>query len=152
MTYKIAICDDMEQDAQYIAAAVKKWAEQANVYADIHAFRSAEGFLFDYAAHKDYDILLLDIEMPSINGVELAKRVRRENEAVQIIFITGFPDFMAEGYEVSALHYLLKPVSFDKLSKVLNRAGRQAAQNRQNGCAHGRRRASKNRDCRHCVG
>ena len=60
MTYKIAICDDMEQDAQYIAAAVKKWAEQANVYADIHAFRSAEGFLFDYAAHKDYDILLLD--------------------------------------------------------------------------------------------
>ena len=122
MTYKIAICDDMEQDAQYIAAAVKKWAEQANVYADIHTFRSAEGFLFDYAAHKDYDILLLDIEMPSINGVELAKRVRRENEAVQIIFITGFPDFMAEGYEVSALHYLLKPVSFDKLSKVLNRA------------------------------
>ena len=122
MTYKIAICDDMEQDAQYIAAAVKKWAEQANVYADIRAFRSAEGFLFDYAAHKDYDILLLDIEMPSINGVELAKRVRRENEAVQIIFITGFPDFMAEGYEVSALHYLLKPVSFDKLSKVLNRA------------------------------
>ena len=43
MTYKIALCDDMEQDAQYIAAAVKKWAEQANVYADIRSFRSAEG-------------------------------------------------------------------------------------------------------------
>ena len=96
MTYKIAICDDMEQDAQYIAAAVKKWAEQANVYADIHTFRSAEGFLFDYAAHKDYDILLLDIEMPSINGVELAKRVRRENEAVVQKFLDDHPLFSAE--------------------------------------------------------
>lgn len=122
MVYKIAICDDMEQDTQYIASAVRQWAEKENVCTDIHTFSSAGSFLFDYAEHKDYDILLLDIEMPSMNGVDLAKRVRRENDAVQIIFVTGYSDFMAEGYEVSALHYLMKPVSFDKLSKVLHRA------------------------------
>ncbi len=122
MTYKIAICDDMEQDTLYIAAAVKEWAKQENVCVDIHMFPSAESFLFDYAEQKNYDFLLLDIEMPSMNGVELAQKIRQENNAVQIIFITGYSDFMAEGYEVSALHYLMKPVSFDKLSKVLHRA------------------------------
>ena len=122
MTYKISICDDMKQDTQYIASAVKKWAEQENVCVDIHTFPSAESFLFDYAEQKDYDILLLDIEMSSMNGVELAKRIRQDNDAVQIVFITGYSDFMAEGYEVSALHYLMKPVAFDKLSKALNRA------------------------------
>ena len=77
-------------------------------------FPSAESFLFDYAEQKNYDFLLLDIEMPSMNGVELAQKIRQENNAVQIIFITGYSDFMAEGYEVSALHYLMKPVSFQR--------------------------------------
>ena len=74
MTYKIAICDDMEQDTLYIAAAVKEWAKQENVCVDIHMFPSAESFLFDYAEQKNYDFLLLDIEMPSMNGVELGRR------------------------------------------------------------------------------
>lgn len=122
MMYKIAICDDMEQDVQYIASVVKEWAKQENVSVDIHTFPSAESFLFDYAEHKDYDILLLDIEMPSMNGVKLAKRIRQENDAVQIVFITGYSDYIAEGYDVAALHYLMKPVSIDKLFAVLNRA------------------------------
>lgn len=122
MKYKIAICDDMEQDTQYIASAVNKWAEKEGITVAIEAFPSAESFLFYYAEHKDFDILLLDIEMQTMNGVELAKRIRKENDSVQIVFITGFPDFMAEGYDVSALHYLMKPVSFDKLSAVLDRA------------------------------
>jgi DNA-binding LytR/AlgR family response regulator len=60
--------------------------------------------------------------MKSINGVDLAKRIRKDNETVQIIFITGFPDFMAEGYEVSALNYLMKPVREEKLFEVLDKA------------------------------
>lgn len=60
--------------------------------------------------------------MGAMDGVALAKRVRRDNESVQIVFITGFADYMAEGYEVSALHYLMKPVRQDKLFAVLDRA------------------------------
>lgn len=60
--------------------------------------------MFHYTTDKSFDILLLDIEMGSINGVELAKQIRKDNEGLQIIFITGFPDFITEGYEVSALH------------------------------------------------
>ena len=83
---------------------------------------SPESFLFQYAEQKDYDILLLDIEMQSMNGVALAKSIRKENDAVQIVFITGYTDYIAEGYDVAALHYLIKPVSEDKLHEVLNRA------------------------------
>ena len=122
MRYKIAICDDMEEDVKYISSAVNQWAEKENITVDIETFPSAESFLFRDAEQKAFDILLLDVEMPSMNGVELAKRIRKENDAVQIIFITGYTDYIAEGYEVSALHYLVKPLSETKLFEVLNRA------------------------------
>ena len=122
MRYKIAICDDMEEDVKYISSAVNKWAEKENITVEIEMFPSAESFLFRYAEQKAFDILLLDVEMPSMNGVELAKRIRKENDAVQIIFITGYTDYISEGYEVSALHYLVKPLSETKLFEVLNRA------------------------------
>ncbi len=122
MKYKIAICDDMEQDIRYISSVVGDWADRQGLTVEVETFPSAESFLFRYAEQKDFDILLLDIEMKGINGVELAKRIRRENDAVQIIFITGYTDYISEGYDVSALHYLMKPVSAEKLHEVLNRA------------------------------
>jgi len=122
MPYKIAICDDNPTDTEYVSSIVNTWALAQNHLVKIQTFPSAEAFLFQYAEEKDYDILLLDIEMGEMNGVELAKQIRKSKNPVQIIFITGFPDFMAEGYDVSALHYLMKPISGEKLSLVLNRA------------------------------
>lgn len=85
-------------------------------------FASADAFLFRYIEDKSFDLLLLDVEMPGTDGVTLAKTVRQENEAVQIVFITGYSDYIAEGYDVAALHYLVKPVSREKLFAVLDRA------------------------------
>ncbi len=122
MSYKIAICDDCITDIAYIKKLVKDWSGTAEKTVNIRTFLSAEAFLFQYEEEKDFDMLLLDIEMGGQNGVELAKKVRQDNHWVQIVFITGFPDFMAEGYEVSALHYLMKPVTGEKLFSVLDRA------------------------------
>ena len=122
MELRIAVCDDAEEDRTYVSGLVKDWAAQAGHQAEITAFSSAESFLFRYAEDKNWDILLLDIEMGAMDGVSLAKRVRRDNEAVQIVFVTGYSDYIAEGYEVAALHYLMKPVSGEKLFAVLNRA------------------------------
>ena len=119
---RIAVIDDQPADRDYIAALVTRWAKDRDTAVTAVPFPSAEAFLFDYSEDKNFDILLLDIEMGAINGVELAKTVRAENDAVQMVFITGFPDFIAEGYEVSALHYLMKPVERDKLFSVLDRA------------------------------
>ena len=95
----------------------------------INAFDSAESFLFQYADENDYDILLLDIEMAAMDGVTMAKQLRRDNETVQIIFITGYTDYIAEGYEVAALHYLVKPVKEEKLFSVLDRAAEKLRKN-----------------------
>lgn len=118
----IAICDDEKAEAEYLRVLVDKWSAANKYNAAITTFESAEAFLFDYAGNKNYDIILLDIEMGKINGVELAKIIRKDNESVQIVFITGFPDFIAQGYEVSALNYLIKPVAEKKLSGVLDKA------------------------------
>ena len=122
MAYRVAIVDDSKTDADFVQCILNNWAEQrqANIQAEV--FPSAEAFLFRYAEDKDWDILLLDIEMGAMDGVTMAKRVRQDNEAVQIVFITGYSDYIAEGYEVAALHYLMKPVNGDKLFVVLDRA------------------------------
>lgn len=122
MSYRIAVIDDNVIDTEYVTALVKRWADARSLAVQTDSFPSAEAFLFAYDEDKAWDILLLDIEMGGKNGVELAKIVRQSNDHVQLVFITGFPDFVAEGYEVSALHYLMKPVSEEKLDTVLDRA------------------------------
>ena len=129
MNYKIAICDDSGADRQYISALVTGWAESTGHTVQISAFASAESFLFHYAEKSDFDILLLDIEMGDMDGVAMAKQLRKENDTVQIIFITGYSDYISEGYEVAALHYLMKPVKDEKLFSVLDRAVEKLSKN-----------------------
>lgn len=129
MTYNIAICDDNSTDIEIVESSVAAWAEDAGHSLKINRFSSAEEFLFHYQDNKGYDILLLDIEMKLMSGVELAKLIRRENESVQIIFITGYSDYIAEGYEVSALHYLMKPLDRAKLFTVLDKAADKLRRN-----------------------
>ena len=127
MYLKIAVCDDDNKQADYLQTLVSAWMRKGNHTCRTESFPSAEAFLFEYAEDKAYDILLLDIEMGGMNGVDLAKTIRQTNDTIQIIFITGFPDFIAEGYEVSALHYLMKPVLPEKLHTVLDKAAANLA-------------------------
>ena len=127
--YKIAICDDLESDRDYLKDLLNKWANDYSHLLSIDAFSSAESFLFRYEEAKDYDILLLDIEMGLMDGVSMAKKIRQDNDTVQIIFITGYSDYIAEGYEVNALHYLMKPVKEEKLFSVLERAIEKISKN-----------------------
>lgn len=129
MSYKIAICDDSPADRQFATDLVQRWAEQSGHTVQLSGFASAERFLFHYAGESDYDILLLDIEMGAMDGVTMAKKLRQDNDTVQIVFITGFSDYISEGYEVAALHYLMKPLREDKLFSVLDRAVEKLAKN-----------------------
>lgn len=126
--YKIAICDDEKADRDYVLDMVRRWEAKDGHIVHVDLFSSGEGFLFRYA-EADYDILLLDIEMGAMDGVTLAKKLRQNNETLQIVFITGYSDYIAEGYDVSALHYLMKPVKEEKLFSVLSRAAEKIARN-----------------------
>lgn len=129
MNYRIAVCDDDEQYARYLSDLAARWADRAGAEIEVERFPSAEAFLFRYEEKKDFDILLLDIEMTGMDGVALAKTVRAESEDTQIVFVTGYTDYISQGYEVSALHYLTKPVDPDKLLEVLTRAAGRLKRN-----------------------
>ena len=128
MNYQIAVCDDEADQAQKLTALVKAWAEKRGVFASVQLFPSAEAFLFETGGEKRFDILLLDVEMRGVSGIELAKRIRRNDKRAEIIFVTAHAEFIGEGYEVDALHYLIKPVGEEKLSAVLDRATQRLAE------------------------
>ena len=103
-TYKIAICDDFAADRKYLSSLCERWSRHNCYRIQISEFTSAENFLFYYAEKKDFDILLLDIEMGAMDGVTMARKLRQDNQTVQIIFITGYADYISDGYEVCLLY------------------------------------------------
>ena len=122
MEFKIIICDDSAEDAAFLTELTSAWGKHGGHTLQLSTVNSAEAFLFRYEDDKTCDILLLDVEMPGKSGVELAKELRKTNDTIQIVFVTGYSDYIAEGYEVSALHYLMKPVNKEKFFSVLDRA------------------------------
>ncbi len=118
----IAVCDDEPIEIEYLTSLTQEWARIAKNAVNVSGFESAEAFLFRYEEDKSFDILLLDIQMKAMDGIELAEKIREHNSSMQIVFITGFPDYISRGYDVSALHYLVKPVEKEKLFEVLSKA------------------------------
>ena len=128
MAIRVGIVDDSRADAEYVQSLAQTWAAEREISLSVELFPSAEAFLFRYAEAADFDLLLLDIEMGGMDGVSMARRIQRENARVQIVFITGYSDYISEGYEVAALHYLMKPLRAEKFAEVLDRAVERLAQ------------------------
>lgn len=128
MTYRIAICDDEPEQVQALKAVVDAWGKENRVRCAVACFPSAEAFWFAYEADPVCDILLLDVEMPGMSGMDLARRLRAAGSRLEIVFITSHFEFVGEGYEVDARHYLVKPVAGEKLCTVLSRAAERLAE------------------------
>lgn len=120
MPLRISLCDDEPHQISQMKTLLREWSENNDTGIETYEYNSAEQFLFDYETNA-CDLLLLDIEMTGINGMELAKSLRAKGDMLPIVFITGFSEYMSDGYDVEALHYLLKPVKKEKLFAVLDR-------------------------------
>ena len=118
----VIICEDEPIQTTLLVKLVQQWADQCALPVQILSYPNAESFLFSYEEQPFGDILLLDIQMAQMNGMELARKIRERNRRIQITFLAGLPDFISEGYEVDALHYLIKPIQEKKLFQVLDRA------------------------------
>ena len=113
---RIAICDDEEKYRVELKTILDKLL--INIDYDINTFEDGK-MLERSFAESPYDLVFLDIEMPSIDGITLAKKIRAASENVFIVFLTGHIEYALEGYEVNALRYLTKPVDINKLKEVL---------------------------------
>lgn len=111
----IGICDDELQYRLKIKEAIKEILGSYHINYNIHEFSSGEELLNNYP--KNLDILIMDIQMKIINGMDTARRIREFDQDIEIIFMTSFSEFMQDGYEVRAYRYILKPISEKKISK-----------------------------------
>lgn len=117
----IAIVEDESAHAELMERYLDRWAREKHIACRLRKFLSAEGFLFEWEENRTWDAVFLDIQMPGIDGVELAKRIRAEDQKVAIVFATGISDYLQEGYEVAALHYLVKPLDEQKVGVCMER-------------------------------
>lgn len=125
---KIAVCEDVDIQYKILDRYLKGWALKKNMTIHPIRYKSSEEFLFNLNENIDTDILILDIQMEQMNGIELAKKVRERDEEIAIIFVTGVSEHMSKGYSVGAIDYILKPLKEDELSDSLDRAYRKIKQ------------------------
>lgn len=111
--------DDEEAIREQIGGFIKK----RNPGFNISDFATGEELL---AADTEFDIIFLDIQMKGMGGIEAAKAIRQSNADRVIIFITGIREYVFEAFDVSAFHYLFKPIEEQKLMEVLCRAAEEA--------------------------
>ena len=118
---RIAICDDEKAQRLLLKKYLEEWAVQNKAILETELFVSGESFLFSWEDDRNYDLLVFDIEMGQMSGMELAAAIREKDDGIPILFVTGYDKYMLQGFEVAALHYLLKPVNKDKLFEVLDK-------------------------------
>lgn len=121
---KIAICDDVQQDLHITRDLILEYCEKAMLENEIDLYTNGAQLLPRIAEEK-YDLYLLDIYMEPVSGLEVANRIRQEDGKCEIIFITTSPDFALEGFGVQAIGYLLKPLTREAISSLLNHHSRR---------------------------
>lgn len=107
---KVAIVEDQKNNAEQLQEYLERYGRENGKTIQCAAFQNGMEFMADY--RPVWDLILLDIEMPLMNGMEAAKAIRRTDAQVLIIFITQMAQYAIEGYSVQALDYVLKPVQY----------------------------------------
>lgn len=118
--YQVALCEDEEVFLESQKKICVGILEKNGINYHIDIFDGSESFLSSFLhTQKRYDLILLDIMMNGLNGMELAKKIREHDKEAAIIFITSSDDYARQGYDVNALHYLMKPLDGDVLERLI---------------------------------
>ncbi len=116
---RMAICDDDEQEISYFSKLISEYQISRGVNFDCHFFHNSIDFLCDIKG-GEYQLVLLNVLMPEVSGMQAAQELRELDKNVKIIFISASPEFALESYRVGAYHYLLKPVEADLFFSLLD--------------------------------
>ena len=120
---QIGICDDARESRFQLRVLLERALEGRSAPARLLEFSSGDALLGWMDRHAgELDLVFLDIEMEGTNGMDTARALREADQSLQLVFVTGYSDYVFDGYEVGALGYLLKPAGAEELEKVLTRA------------------------------
>jgi len=120
---KIAICDDSIADLSNVVSIIGDYQalQRDKNNMKYTAFNNAVDLIAAMESGQQYDLVLLDILMPFMTGMDAAKEIRQFNQDIKIIFMTSSPEFAVESYSVDAYYYALKPVWKEKLFILLDK-------------------------------
>lgn len=128
---RIAICEDELHHLAHIDRIVRQWAEANARQVTLDAYPDAEAFLRDYERGMTFDLVFLDIKMGEMNGIELARVIRRHDKGMMIVFVTNFRDYVFNIFDLEPLNYLIKPVKERECADTLGRAAERLDRRRR---------------------
>ncbi len=118
--FRIAIVEDDSGSRTQLREYLRRFGDEQDCVFQIDEYQDGDEIVENYLA--DYDILLIDIELPLLNGMSAAEEIRRRDADVEIIFVTHTTQYAIRGYRVSALDYLVKPITYEAFAEALSRA------------------------------
>lgn len=125
---KIAIVDDEKQMTHLIESYLLRYSKERNTHFKVDIFNNPLEFLSNYTG--DYDLILMDIQMPGLNGIETAKELRCIDASVVLMFITNMMQYAIHGYEVDAIDFVVKPISYGDFVLKMQKASRYVDRNK----------------------
>ena len=112
--FTVAIVEDEKQAADLLASYLERYGSENEISFNVVHYSDAEAFLTDFRCQ--FDMVFMDIEMPCIDGMNAAHRLRKIDDMVALVFVTNLARYAINGYEVEALDYVLKPLSYEAFS------------------------------------
>ncbi|MBR4017500.1 MAG: response regulator transcription factor [Oscillospiraceae bacterium] len=112
----VAICDDEKFFLEELRNILFAYKAERRLHLDVYLYESGEALLAD---RKNFDMVFLDYQMPGLDGMEVARRLRERNLTCSIVFITAYPEFVFESFEVQPYRFLCKPISPELISDLM---------------------------------
>ena len=113
----VAICDDEKFFREELKSIIFQYKAARRLHIDVYEYATGEELL---ASNKAFDMIFLDYQMPGIDGMETARALRGRNLTCSIVFVTSFPQFMQESFEVQPFRFLIKPIEAAQIEMLLN--------------------------------
>ena len=112
----VAICDDEMIFREELRSVLVTYKAERRLHIDIYLYSSGEALL---STSKAFDMVFLDYQMPGMDGMEVARELRRRNLTCSIVFVTSYPEFVFEAFEVQPYRFLCKPVAAEQIETLM---------------------------------
>lgn len=123
--YRIAIVEDTERDYAQLSEHISRFGKEKELEIEVIHFPNAIQFLRQY--HGDFQVVMMDIDMPVLNGMDAAHRLREIDPSVVLVFVTALARFAVNGYEVNAFDFIVKPIAYPLFVSKMTRILKQLA-------------------------